>query len=396
MALKHTDLWWGPPKKFTLEQEERKISWLELFYDLVYVIAISRINHHLSVHPDVAGLLDYMYFFAVVYWGWLNGSLHHDLHGTSGLRTSLMTLWQMLIVAALVVTADNTHERFTHHITIALMVMQLYITYLWWSVGIYDKVHRKMSRPYTVAYLSAFLLMLATLFLEGPYVQLLFYAALLLNYLPPFFASLTRKQIAGEFRLSSSMSERMGLFTIIVFGEAILGVVNGAGSLHELSPEMWLHFGLSILIVFALWWLFFTLVADRTCKKGLLSGSLMQVLYIPTLMGLGMLGITFDRLFESVSTHESLAKMGFGVSLCVFLTGINALIVFLEYPEAYVQLKASVQRILLVATAAILVVALCFNGYPIIVYLSILLAILLLTILALNIRWLSLRIKQEG
>ena len=37
--------WWGPPKKFDRDIKERRISWLELFYDLVYVIAIARITH---------------------------------------------------------------------------------------------------------------------------------------------------------------------------------------------------------------------------------------------------------------------------------------------------------------------------------------------------------------
>ena len=36
---KSASAWWGPPKKFDPHFEERRISWLELFYDLVYVIA---------------------------------------------------------------------------------------------------------------------------------------------------------------------------------------------------------------------------------------------------------------------------------------------------------------------------------------------------------------------
>jgi len=59
---KKSTVWWGPPKKFSTKSEERKISWLELFYDLVYVIAISKISHHLAAHFSFSGLLDYVYF----------------------------------------------------------------------------------------------------------------------------------------------------------------------------------------------------------------------------------------------------------------------------------------------------------------------------------------------
>jgi low temperature requirement protein LtrA len=66
----------GPPKKFSASVAERRISWLELFYDLVYVIVISRVTHYLALHPGRAGLFDYAYLFAMIFWGWYNGSMH--------------------------------------------------------------------------------------------------------------------------------------------------------------------------------------------------------------------------------------------------------------------------------------------------------------------------------
>jgi len=67
VKIKNSNVWWGPPKKFSTHVEERKISWLELFYDLVYVIAISKITYYLSGHPNVSGFLDYTYFFAMIF-----------------------------------------------------------------------------------------------------------------------------------------------------------------------------------------------------------------------------------------------------------------------------------------------------------------------------------------
>ncbi len=137
--------WWGAPKKFSIEKEERKISWLELFYDLVYVIAISTITHYVAQQFSINALLDYFYLFVIIFWGWLNGSLYHDLHGTEGLRTRLMTLWQMVIIAALVITLHTGPENLLFNATIVLLIMQAYITYLWWSVGLYDKEHRRLN-----------------------------------------------------------------------------------------------------------------------------------------------------------------------------------------------------------------------------------------------------------
>ncbi len=330
LAHNKTPVWWGAPKKFSEKRGERKISWLELFYDLVYVIAISKITNYLTLHPTVSGLLDYTCIFAMIFWGWVNGSLYHDIHGTTGLRTSLMTLWQIMIVAALVITIGTSPEHFVFNATISVMAMQLYITYLWWSVGIYDKEHRKLNTPYSICYLTAFALMFLTLFINQEYIRIIFYTALLLNYLPPFLTLLVPRKTNIEFNLSSSMSERLGLFTIIIFGEVVLGIVNGVSNINMLSPQIWFCFALAILIVFSLWWLFFTLISDRPCKKGIIKSGLMQLTYIPTLMALGVIAISFGGLFQSflpipaLSIH--LIKISFGVAISVFIVGIAVLL----------------------------------------------------------------------
>ncbi len=380
--------WWGPPKKFSAQSEERKISWLELFYDLVYVIAISKITHHLAAHPDITGLLDYTYFFAMIFWGWQNGSQYHDLHGTSGLRTILMTLWQMLIVAALVVTIGSSDENLVFNVTIAVMALQLFITYLWWSVGIYDKEHRKLNVPYTVFYLVSFALMFLTLFLEQPYLRIVFYITLVLNFIPPFILHRVLKRRDIDFSLSASMTERLGLFTIIVFGEVVLGVINGVSALHQISVSIGISFVLAILIVFALWWLFFRLVSDRPCKKGFKKSSLMQLLYIPTLMSLGIMSVTFSGLFDSSLHPEinqtTLIKTSFGTAICIFLLGINILLNYLVYPTHFEVLKKKIQQILALTTIAFATFTWIKMELSLQGYLGVILSILLIAIIALN------------
>src|SRR6185437_7999248 len=253
--------------------------------DLVYVIAISTITHYVAQQFSINALLDYFYMFVIIFWGWLNGSLYHDLHGTEGLRTKLMTLWQMVIVAALVITLHSETKHLLFNATIILLIMQIYITYLWWSVGLYDKEHRRLNRPYSIIYIISFVLIFATLFVKQPYVRILFYLTLILNCSPPFVTYLLLKRKTNALSLSSSMTERLGLFTTIVFGEVVLGVINGVIATHDLSALTWLQFVLAISIVFALWWLFFTIVSDRQCKDGLLNSSIFELLFIPTLIG---------------------------------------------------------------------------------------------------------------
>ncbi|HKC36204.1 MAG TPA: low temperature requirement protein A, partial [Chitinophagaceae bacterium] len=72
-------LWWGPPKNFDERKNERKISWLELFYDLVYVAAIAQLTHHLASHLSWPDLSYSFLLFSLIFWSWVNGSQYYDL-----------------------------------------------------------------------------------------------------------------------------------------------------------------------------------------------------------------------------------------------------------------------------------------------------------------------------
>ncbi|MBK9984841.1 MAG: low temperature requirement protein A [Saprospiraceae bacterium] len=105
--------------------------------------------------------------------------------------------------------------------------------------------------------------------------------------------------------MSSSMMERMGLITIIVFGEAILGVTSGVTGMEDMNALIWANFGLGILVVFMLWWIFFALIADRESKRGFLTGQTMLILFIPVLASLGMTGASFPGVIEGLASADN-------------------------------------------------------------------------------------------
>jgi len=345
--------WWGPPKKFDPHFQERRISWLELFYDLIYVIAISRITHHLAMHISFEGFLQYACLFFLIFWGWLNGSLYYDIHGSEGLRTRLMTLWQVMIIAALAVTIDQPSPTAYVNTTIVFMIMQLYITYLWWSVGFYDRSHRRYNRPYTILFLLALALMVLSLFVPRPWVKLIAIIVIVCNYTPPFIAHRLLRKSSLNLSLSSSMAERLGLFTIIVFGEVVLGVVNGISKVNDLNFSTWLNFALALSIVFALWWIFFAMTSNRNAKTGFVNATLLELLCIPTLMSLGLIAARFSYLFDPKETDLSL-NIIFCSAIATFLTGISLMMGLLVYADIFNPIKKSARRSLLV-TALVLI-----------------------------------------
>ena len=59
-------IWWQPPRRLRDRPTERQVTFLELFYDLVYVVLIAELAHALAAHTDVSGLASYAFLFVVV------------------------------------------------------------------------------------------------------------------------------------------------------------------------------------------------------------------------------------------------------------------------------------------------------------------------------------------
>ncbi len=395
---KKYNIWWGPPRKFSNQFEERKISWLELFFDLVYAVVISRTTHWLAVNNTPGGILDYAYLIIIVFWGWYNGSQYYDMHGTPGIRTRLMTLWQMVAVAALAVTLYSPSDQAVSGATIAIAVLQFFITYLWWSVGIYDKEHRKYNMPYTICYLAAFVIIIITLFIPQPYKRILFWVTLVLNFIPPFISAKILKGDHSDFSLSSSMIERLGLFTIIVFGEAILGVINGMNNVTDPDITAWLCFGLGILVVFSLWWIFFSLIADRNSQKGLVKGTIISMIYIITLASLGMIGASFPGLMNDLKPGAnevlSASRIIFSISIALFLFSIVMLSRYLLYPEEYRAGKRPIQLLLLTAGLLCLALTILLPALSLILYLLCIFLLLVFIIVIITRSWFRIELKR--
>lgn len=386
-------IWWGPPKDFNPDQQERKVSWLELFYDLVYVIAIARITHQLSHHISAEGLIRYICLFTLIYWGWLNGSFHHDLHGNQGLRTRLMTLWQMMIIAALAIMIDKSTQS-NRSITVIFMIMQLFITYQWWSVGFYDKSHRKYSWPYTLLFLISFCLMALSLWTPAYWLMVIFPLILGCNYAPPFIASTILKQSSVSLDLSSSMFERLGLFTIIIFGELVAGVVNGINNIREPGFTDWVNFALGISVVFALWWIFFTFISRRKVRKGFDNASLLELLYIPALISLGFIAASLPSFFITGDLTHELQKL-FGYATGSFLCCIFLIMGLLVYPDVFNTLKLPMQVSLLITAIIFFILSSLPLHFSITSYLILVEGILVVEIAYLNYVYYT-KLLKEG
>ena len=101
--------WWQPPQLRIGEDgvTERRATWLELFFDLVFVVAIAQLAHKLNEEISLSGFFGFVALFIPVWWSWVGAAFYANRFDTDDLGHRLLTSVQMLAVAALAV---NIHH----------------------------------------------------------------------------------------------------------------------------------------------------------------------------------------------------------------------------------------------------------------------------------------------
>ncbi len=261
------------PRRTRDREAARQVTFLELFYDLVYVVLIAELAHALAGHVDLAGLAGYAFLFVIVWWAWLNGTMYHELHGSNDIRTRVFTFLQMFTVASMAVFAHDALGKSSVGFAPSYAAFQLILTFLWWRTDVHDPDHWPLSQPYVLAFLVTTLLFVVSVFVPAPWRFVLWGLALLISLLlslMTFNLGRSDPRIQAEINRTADVSpsavERFGLFTIIVLGEVIVAVVQGVAGHHHLNWLVGATATLGMLIAIGLWWVYFDLIFPPLTK----------------------------------------------------------------------------------------------------------------------------------
>ena len=173
--------WWQPPHSASDRPEELRVTFLELFYDLVYVVIIAELSHALAGNISLAGIGTFVFLFIIVWWAWFNGAMYHDLHGNNDIRTRVFTFLQMITVAAMAVFAHNAMAEGSVGFGLAYAAFHLILTWLWWRTGVYDRNHRPLSQPSSLTLLITSALFIVSIFIPAGWRFVLWALALLID-----------------------------------------------------------------------------------------------------------------------------------------------------------------------------------------------------------------------
>ena len=254
-----------PPRRHGEIAVAREVSFLELFYDLVYVVLIGRTAHHLAAHVGGRAVVDFAVVFGLIWLAWFNGTFWHELHGREDGRSRNYIFMQMGLLALLAVFAGDAAADDGRPFAITYAILFGLLTWQWWQVHRIDTDPR--YRPTTLRYLAGMvastLVVLASGFV-GDDLRLGAWAAVVLSWTIGGYVLVATDHTEGFGEgVTASLVERMGLFTIVVLGEVVVGVVGGISDAPDRSVTTVATGMVGLTIGMGLWWNYFDMLGRR-------------------------------------------------------------------------------------------------------------------------------------
>jgi low temperature requirement protein LtrA len=254
------------PRLRTIEptEGERHASWLELFFDLVFVLAVAQIAQILTEHSDLNGILKYAALFVPIWWTWVGFTFYADRFESDEIAYRVLTFAGMLAVAALSLTLGNafTPQGDIQFIIFYILVRLVLIT-LYARSAYYIPLARSLCMQFIAGLGFSAVLLLSSVLFEPPIRYIIWAIALILELSIPFL-NLKATRIFPIDR--SHIPERFGLFTIIVLGEAVIATANGAAKV-EWNFATITAASLGFAMAASIWWINFDFVEDSAIKS---------------------------------------------------------------------------------------------------------------------------------
>lgn len=243
------------------DEEGRSATRLELFFDLVFVVAVSIASHELLVFFEedhyVDGIIRYLMVFFAIWWTWMNFTWFATEYEIDDWLYRVMTLVQM---AGLLVMAggipDAMHDLDPAVLITGYVTMRMALVLQWVRAAIQSPETRQRCLRYAVGVTLVQVMWIAAAVVGWTFALPFFLVAVLLELAVPLYAE---RAVSTRWH-PHHLTERYGLFTMIVLGESVLASVNSVIAALEEADQQADIIRVAVLgfiVVAAMWWVYF-------------------------------------------------------------------------------------------------------------------------------------------
>ncbi|WEK62856.1 MAG: low temperature requirement protein A [Candidatus Microbacterium colombiense] len=311
-------------------QPHRAASSLELFFDLVFVVAVSTASaqlHHALSHGDFAhGITSYVMIFFAIWWAWMNFTWFATSFDTDDWLYRVTTIVQMGGVLVLAAGIPNAFEHGDFLIVvIGYVVMRVAMVAQWLRASRSAGELRAATRRYAVGIAAVQVLWILFLLIPGgPWQIVAFAVFVLLEVSVPVFAEYRRQTPWHPHHIT----ERYGLFTLIVLGESLLAsanaIIDALREVESLGPLIAIAV-LTLVVTASLWWIYFWAPHHRAItsfRRSLTYGYLHYFVFAAAAAFSAGIEVELDVLTGDSHLSSTAASFTVTVPIAVFLLGI--------------------------------------------------------------------------
>jgi low temperature requirement protein LtrA len=230
------------------EPREKRVTWTELFFDLVLVFAITQIAALLHGDHDWPAVGKALIVFVPIYWAWVGTSVHANLHDTDNAFDRAGILALALCALFMAVAAPQAYGQRGALFGGAYFALRAILAFL------YFRGRRITLVTPLVAACVTGPLMLAGGLVPVPWRTVLWGLAAAVDLATP--RALRRRLVSVAFD-AGHLVERFGLFVIIALGESVVDIGASAARADVLSAAVLLAVAASFVLAAGLWWVYF-------------------------------------------------------------------------------------------------------------------------------------------
>jgi low temperature requirement protein LtrA len=301
------------------EASEKRVAPLELFFDLVFVFALTQVTQLMSDRPTWTGLGQGLLVLAALWWAW---GAYAWLTNYIAADEDRERLLMFAVMGAFLVAALAVPNAFDDD---ALLFAVAYAVARWLHIFIFAEANEDLNtadaiRRLALTAVPAPALLILAAFLDGTAQALVWVLALALDFGGPFVLG-----VSG-FRVSPAhFAERFSLIVIIALGESIVAI--GAGLEGEIDVGVVTAALLGLVLACALWWAYFdvvALVSERHFREArgerllMLARDSYSYLHLPMIAGIVLVALGVKKAIghvdEPLDTVPAVALLG-GVAI---------------------------------------------------------------------------------
>jgi low temperature requirement protein LtrA len=289
---------------------EKRVSWAELFFDLVFVFAVTQVSAAMGHDHSGAGLLRALILLVPVYWLWVGTTIQVNQLNIDRAVLRIMVFAVALAAVFMALAIPGAYGDSGLLYALAYWAGRIVL-----GTNVVRRAVREGQRPlnpYTVSMAVTGPLLVVGALAHGGLREGLWAIAAVGDLSSP---TILQARLSGIHLDAGHLAERFGGFVLIALGESVVAVGASAQSGHGLSALAGLTVAAAFALSCALWWVYFHFAADAVRHS--LATAKVQLDITRLVLSYGHLSFITAIIVISVGMHQAVAHPGQRLSWAV-------------------------------------------------------------------------------